>query len=157
MLFRSRQDEYNSCEELEQAIIKEYKPIIIKPLFLIDHSGITISTKDFNDRWDSGQVGFVLITRKSLKDCYGVKRISKEIKKKAATQARREGGRGLRWDRGSRPRGGGTPTGGNVEKHGEGPDLPHSPCEQQQLHREHSAFGNDLARKRLQGAGSSSA
>ena len=49
----------------------------------MDHSGITISTKDFNDKWDSGQIGFILMTRKSVRECYGVKQITAEIKRKA--------------------------------------------------------------------------
>lgn len=32
-----------------------------KELFLYDHSGITISTSEFNDTWDSGQIGYVVI------------------------------------------------------------------------------------------------
>jgi len=32
---------------------------IVLPLFLYDHSGISMSTGDFGDRWDSGQVGFI--------------------------------------------------------------------------------------------------
>lgn len=34
----------------------------IKPLYLYDHSGITISTKPFACLWDSGQVGWAYIT-----------------------------------------------------------------------------------------------
>jgi hypothetical protein len=34
---------------------------IILPLFLYDHSGITISTYSFADPWDSGQVGFIRV------------------------------------------------------------------------------------------------
>src|SRR4051812_4095451 len=61
--------DYSSWEEMEQVIIKRYKPIAIKPLFMLDHSGISISTNDFNDTWDSGQIGFVLMNRKSVLDC----------------------------------------------------------------------------------------
>jgi hypothetical protein len=34
------------------------------PLYLYDHSGITISTSPFSCPWDSGQVGFIYITKK---------------------------------------------------------------------------------------------
>lgn len=62
-----RQDDYSSWEELKQAIIKEENVSIsgIKPLYLYDHSGITISTSPFSCRWDSGQVGFVYITQEN--------------------------------------------------------------------------------------------
>lgn len=39
---------------------------LIKPLYLYDHSGITMSTSDeypYNDRWDAGCVGYVYISK----------------------------------------------------------------------------------------------
>ena len=39
-----------------------------KKLYLYDHSGITISTGDFGDVWDSGMVGFVYITQKTIEN-----------------------------------------------------------------------------------------
>ena len=38
------------------------------PLFLYDHSGITMSTGAFECRWDSGQVGFIYTTLERLKE-----------------------------------------------------------------------------------------
>lgn len=71
--------DYNSWEELEEAIIKEYKPVVIKTLYLYDHSGITMATKPFGCRWDSGQVGFILMTPESVRTNMQVKRITKKI------------------------------------------------------------------------------
>lgn len=53
---------YNSYAELKKAIIANEKPLVILPLYLYDHSVQTISTSPFNDRFDSGQVGFVFVT-----------------------------------------------------------------------------------------------
>jgi hypothetical protein len=39
-------------------------PVIYLPLYLYDHSGITMSTTPFSCPWDSGQVGFIYITHK---------------------------------------------------------------------------------------------
>lgn len=61
-----QQGEYNNWQELKQAIIENEKPLAILPLYLYDHSGITMSTKPFGCEWDSGQVGFVYITQKTL-------------------------------------------------------------------------------------------
>lgn len=55
--------DYNNWEELKQDIIQNENPAIIKPLYLYDHSGITISTSPFNDPLDSGQIGFVFIPK----------------------------------------------------------------------------------------------
>jgi hypothetical protein len=52
---------------------------IILPLYLMDHSGISISTSDFGDRWDSGQVGWAYITRAKIQEEYSAKRISKKL------------------------------------------------------------------------------
>lgn len=41
---------------------------VIVPLYLYDHSGITISTGDFGDRWDSGQVGYAYISKQKIFD-----------------------------------------------------------------------------------------
>jgi hypothetical protein len=38
------------------------------PLYLLDHSGITISTKDFGDTWDSGQIGFIYVTLETAQE-----------------------------------------------------------------------------------------
>jgi len=74
---------YSGWAEMEKAIIKNENPAVILPLYLYDHSGITISTSPFSCHWDSGQIGFVLISKDKLKDNYGVKRITKQIKKDA--------------------------------------------------------------------------
>lgn len=47
------------------------KDIISLPLYLYDHSGITMKTTPFNDPWDSGQVGFIYITKEKIRKEYG--------------------------------------------------------------------------------------
>ena len=64
-------NEFNGWDEMEQRIKEDYKRYMIKPLYLYDHSGITISTSPFSCNWDSGQVGFVLIEEKKWKMCMG--------------------------------------------------------------------------------------
>lgn len=57
---------FDSWDEMEQQILLDYKVLFIKPLYMYDHSGITIKTSPFGDRWDSGQIGFVFIDEKNL-------------------------------------------------------------------------------------------
>lgn len=47
--------------------------LAVLPLYLYDHSGISISTGDFGDRWDSGQVGWAYVTEESAEEmgCVG--------------------------------------------------------------------------------------
>ena len=44
---------------------------LILPLYLLDHSGITISTRDFRDKWDSGHVGWTYAGNKDIIKEYG--------------------------------------------------------------------------------------
>lgn len=52
---------YNKEELLELVARKD---VFALPLFLYDHSGITMNTTGFSCQWDSGQVGFIYMTRK---------------------------------------------------------------------------------------------
>jgi hypothetical protein len=40
------------------------------PLYLMDHSGISMRATDFGDPWDSGQVGWIYVTRMKLQSEY---------------------------------------------------------------------------------------
>ena len=53
------QKNYGNWDELEQAIIKDHGPCVVLPVYMLNHSGITISTNPFSCPWDSGQVGFI--------------------------------------------------------------------------------------------------
>lgn len=56
---------------------------LMLPLYLYDHSGLTISTegwrRPYNDPWDACQVGWVYVTKDVLRRERKVKRITKEI------------------------------------------------------------------------------
>ncbi len=69
-------DDYGSFEELKKAICNKENIAVILPLYLYDHSGITMSTGSFNCRWDSGQVGWIYLTKEDVRKTYGVKRIT---------------------------------------------------------------------------------
>ena len=60
------QEDFNSFDELKEQIVKDINPLVILPLYLFDHSGITISTTPFSCKWDSGQVGWIFIDKKQL-------------------------------------------------------------------------------------------
>lgn len=58
--------------------LKSDEIAIVLPLYLYDHSGITMSTGAFSCRFDSGQVGVIYITKEKIRNEFGVKRISKK-------------------------------------------------------------------------------
>ncbi len=41
----------------------------ILPLYMLDHSGLAFSTTPFNDRFDSGKVGYIYCTREDVEKC----------------------------------------------------------------------------------------
>ena len=55
---------------------------ILLPLYLYDHSGLTISCSPFSCPWDSGQVGYVYMTAEKIREEYSAKRISKKLRKR---------------------------------------------------------------------------
>lgn len=59
------------------------KGSIVLPLYLYDHSGITMSTGSFGDPWDSGQVGYIVATPDKIRECFMVKRITKKVRVRA--------------------------------------------------------------------------
>lgn len=71
-------DNYNGWSELEQAIRKEYNVVILKKVYAYSHGGMTISTSPFSCPWDSGTLGFVIITKEDLKKEFGWKVITKK-------------------------------------------------------------------------------
>lgn len=71
------------CEEHDsddwRDVYKELKAtnlVLIKPINIYDHSGITVSTSNsypYNDRWDAYRVGFIYVTKKTIFDeCGGI-------------------------------------------------------------------------------------
>jgi hypothetical protein len=52
--------------------------VIILPLYLYDHSGITMNTSGFSCPWDSGQVGYIYVTLEDVRKEYNWTRITKE-------------------------------------------------------------------------------
>ena len=62
-----RSEDYDSWEELEEGIIKNEGEVVILPLYLYDHSGITISTSPFGCNFDSGRIGFIFVSKYKIK------------------------------------------------------------------------------------------
>lgn len=70
-------------EDLEQAM----KNGLAIPIFAYEHGGIALSCSNnsypFNDRWDSGQLGYIYVSREKLLKEYSQKRLSKKTLEKA--------------------------------------------------------------------------
>ncbi|WP_223821863.1 hypothetical protein [Paenibacillus peoriae] len=67
----------NSRQELFKVLETEY---VILPVYLYDHGNLTISTTPFHCPWDSGQIGYVYVSNKKIREEYDVKRITKNLR-----------------------------------------------------------------------------
>jgi len=74
--------DYNGWDEMERDIIKNENVGVILPLYLYDHSGITISTSPFGCSWDSGQIGFIFVSKKKMLEEYGGKIVTEKLKER---------------------------------------------------------------------------
>jgi hypothetical protein len=66
---------------------------VILPLYLYDHSGISMSCGHdypYNDRWDSGQIGYIFVTKEEVKKEYSAKICTAKVKKLAENCLRGE-------------------------------------------------------------------
>lgn len=77
----------------------QHSDVIALPLYLYDHSGITMNTTGFSCPWDSGQVGYIYITknrirqemsRKRGKKYFPIKHVTKNDIKRALERLRSE-------------------------------------------------------------------
>jgi len=72
-----RHEDYNDWEAMEAAIIKKEHAAVILPIYMMDHSGLSLSTSDSSFRacdsagWDWGQVGFICISKEKAREEYG--------------------------------------------------------------------------------------
>jgi len=72
-----RFEDYNGWEEMEAAIIKNENAAVILPIYMMDHSGLSISTSNSGFRacdsagWDWGQIGFICISKEKARKEYG--------------------------------------------------------------------------------------
>jgi hypothetical protein len=66
-----KSNNFNGWDELKEQIESDHNVLAILPLYMYDHSGITISTSPFGCQWDSGQIGWVFITLEKLKLMFG--------------------------------------------------------------------------------------
>jgi hypothetical protein len=73
-------DEQPTCNPNEYEIPKGSE---VLPLYLYDHSGITMSTAPFQCPWDSGQVGWIYVTPEQMKKEFNVKRLTKKHREEA--------------------------------------------------------------------------
>jgi len=84
-----RSNQFDGWRELREYIEKELGGVVILPLYLMDHSGITMRTGSEQFRacdpagWDWGQVGFVYATREAILKNWMKKRLTLRLRAQA--------------------------------------------------------------------------
>ena len=66
------------------------KKYIMLPLYLLDHSGLAMKTTSFHDPWDSGQIGWIYVSKEDALKEFGGEKMTGAIKKKAEDLMRSE-------------------------------------------------------------------
>jgi hypothetical protein len=72
---------FESWDELKTRLIKD-GAIAIRPVYMYEHGGITISCSSaypYNDRWDSGQIGFIFMDKAKVLENFSVKKITENV------------------------------------------------------------------------------
>lgn len=75
--------DYNSWDEMGADIVKREKVAAILPLFVYEHGGMTMNTTGFSCPWDSGQVGFIYMTKEKYLENFGGKIMTPKRKQHA--------------------------------------------------------------------------
>lgn len=58
---------FDGWQELKDHLVEEEDACFVAPLYLMDHSGLSMSLGSFSCPWDSGQVGFIYTTPARMK------------------------------------------------------------------------------------------
>lgn len=63
---------------------------LMLPLYLLDHSGLAMKTTSFHDPWDSGQVGWVYVSKEAARKEFGAEKITASVREQAEDLMRSE-------------------------------------------------------------------
>ena len=69
-------------ETVDEFLERLDKYLIILPVYIYDHGGISLNTTGFSCRWDSGQTGFIFVSKQEAKRELGWKRLTKKRREK---------------------------------------------------------------------------
>ena len=77
-------EDLSGWDEVEGYLRRERQAVVILPVYLYDHSMISIGTETFVGRahhasWDSGQVGFIYATKNDILDNFMAKNLTERI------------------------------------------------------------------------------
>lgn len=71
--------DFEGWEAMEDHLYRNCGAVVVLQVFMYDHSGITIRTSPFSCPWDSGQIGFIYVTREKALATFNRKRITQKL------------------------------------------------------------------------------
>ena len=74
-----RSCDFTGWDALEEYLEDELDAVVVMPIYMYDHSGITIRTSEFSCPWDSGQIGFIYVERATVLKEYSRKRLRQKM------------------------------------------------------------------------------
>ena len=72
----------HTMEKEDLLHLVEGHSVIALPLYLYDHSGITIRTCPFSCSWDSGLIGYIYVSLEKVREEFGCTRVGKKIRER---------------------------------------------------------------------------
>ena len=73
--------DFPTLKDLYNHLVDDRGAVVILPLFLYDHSGLSMNTVGFSCSWDSGQVGFIYATKQDILSFYSYTNVTGFTKK----------------------------------------------------------------------------
>lgn len=82
---------YAYSQAVNQALMKKIREKhIVLPLYLLDHSGLAMKTTSFHDPWDSGQAGWIYVSKEAALKEFGSGKMTAQVQEKAEALMRSE-------------------------------------------------------------------
>ena len=75
-----RPEDYPGWDELENDVLKFYPGAELLPVYRYVHSAVAYNTTGFSCPWDSGRVGFILMTKETMLEEWGKKIVTQRVR-----------------------------------------------------------------------------
>lgn len=71
-------DKFIKYPTFQEYLFNAHGACVLLPLYLYDHSGLSISTSPFNCKFDSGKIGFIYATKEKIKNHFMIAEINEQ-------------------------------------------------------------------------------
>lgn len=75
-------ENFPNPEDFIEFMEKKGDELIVLPMYMYDHSGICVNTTGYHCPWDSGQIGWIYISKKAAREALCLSRITKKQEEK---------------------------------------------------------------------------